>query len=129
MAKALVVEKNIGLSLFDIIRYQIHFYCFMNNIRIAPAQLDALAYLGMWGEINISDFCQQITDMELFTHPQTVRNFVIKCVKDGYIIRTGLGNKNIQLSKDFNLLNEGNILINLKLYYVDQIKKSDSKSS
>lgn len=126
MAKALVIEKNVPLSLFDIIRYQIHFYCFMNNIRIAPAQLDTLAYLGMWGEINISDFCQQVTDLELFTHPQTVRNFVIKCVKDGYIIRKGLGNKNIELADLFNLLNTGNILITLKLYHVDQIKKPNS---
>lgn len=126
MAKALVIEKNVPLSLFDIIRYQIHFHCFMNNIRIAPAQLDTLAYLGMWGEINISDFCQQVTDLELFTHPQTVRNFVIKCVKDGYIIRKGLGSKNIELANLFSLLNNGNILITLKLYHVDQIQNSNS---
>lgn len=124
--KALVVDKKVPLSLFDIIRYQIHFYCFINNIRIAPAQLDALAYLGMWGEINISDFCQQITDIELFTHPQTVRNFVIKCVKDGYILRKGLGNKNIELSEAFELQNAGTILINLKVYHVDQSKNANS---
>lgn len=126
MAKALVIEKNVPLSLFDIIRYQMHFYCFMNNIRIAPAQLDTLSYLGLWGEINISDFCQQVTDLELFTNPQTVRNFIIKCVKDGYIIRKGLGNKNIELSNIFSLLNSGTILINLKVYHADQIKKSNS---
>jgi len=124
--KALVVDKKVPLSLFDIIRYQIHFYCFINNIRIAPAQLDALAYLGMWGEMNISDFCQQITDIELFTHPQTVRNFVIKCVKDGYIIRKGLGNKNIELSESFELQNAGTILINLKVYHVDQSESPNS---
>jgi hypothetical protein len=126
MAKALVIEKNVPLSLFDIIRYQMHFYCFMNNIRIAPAQLDTLSYLGLWGEINISDFCQQVTDLELFTNPQTVRNFIIKCVKDGYIIRKGLGNKNIELSNVFSLLNSGTILINLKVYHADQIEKSNS---
>jgi hypothetical protein len=98
----------------------------MNNIRIAPAQLDTLSYLGLWGEINISDFCQQVTDLELFTNPQTVRNFIIKCVKDGYIIRKGLGNKNIELSNVFSLLNSGTILINLKVYHADQIEKSNS---
>ena len=76
--------------------------------------------------INISDFCQQVTDLELFTHPQTVRNFVIKCVKDGYIIRKGLGSKNIELADLFGLLNNGNILITLKLYHVDQVQKSNS---
>jgi hypothetical protein len=126
MGKALVVEKNVPLSLFDIVRYQMHFYCFMNNVRMAPAQLDTLAYLGLWGEMNISDFCQQITDLELFTNPQTVRNFVIKCVKDGYIVRKGLGNKNIELSEVFVLLNTGTILINLKLYHVDKSETPNS---
>lgn len=124
--KALVVDRKVELEMFDIIRFQIHFYCFIHNIRIAPAQLDALAYLGMWGEMNISDFCQQITDIELFTHPQTVRNFVIKCTKDGFIVRKGLGNKNIELSDIFELQRTGTILINMKVYHVDKSQEANS---
>lgn len=124
--KALVVDKKVELSLLDIVRYQIHFYCFINNIRIAPAQLDALAYLGMWGEINISDFCQEITDIELFTNTQTVRNFIIKCVKSGYILRKGTGNKNIELSEIFDLHRTGTMLINLKVYHVDKSQNTNS---
>ena len=50
-----VIDKKVSLSQFDIIRFQLTMYCFLNNIKISPAQLNTLAYLGMWGEMNISD--------------------------------------------------------------------------
>jgi hypothetical protein len=118
--KALVIDKQVSMSLFDIIRFQINFYCFSNNIRISPAQLDTLAHLGLWDEINISDFCEQIVTEEIFGNPQTVRNFIIKSIKDDLIIRKGLGNKIIKLSDSIELLNKGTVLINLKLYHVEE---------
>lgn len=120
--KAKVVEKQLPLSLYDIIRFQINNYCFLNKIRISPAQLDTLAYLGMWGDMNISDFCDQIANEDIFGSAQTVRNFIIKCVKDKLVIRTGTGKKIIRLTDDLNLMNEGTILINMKVYHVDQSK-------
>ena len=99
---------------------EINTYCFLNNIRISPAQMDTLAYLGMWGEMNISDFCEQVVTEEIFGNPQTVRNFIIKCVKDKLVIRKGMGNKVIVLSEDFELLKENNFLINIKAYHVLQ---------
>jgi len=124
--KAKVVEKKLALNLYDIIRFQINTHCFLNAVRISPAQLDAIAFLGMWGEMNISDFCEQIVVEELFGNPQTVRNFVIKCVKDGLVNRKGMGNKIITLSEKFKLLNEGTILINMKVYHVDQSQDSNT---
>jgi hypothetical protein len=124
--KAKVVEKKLALNLYDIIRFQINTHCFLNAVRISPAQLDAIAFLGMWGEMNISDFCEQIVVEELFGNPQTVRNFVIKCVKDGLVNRKGMGNKIITLSEKFKLLNEGTILINMKVYHVDQSQESNT---
>jgi hypothetical protein len=118
--KAFVVEKNIKLSLFDIIRYQINFYCFINNIRLSPAQLDTLAYLGLWGEMNISDFCEEVVKEEIFTNPQTARNFLIKSVKEGLVLRKGLGNKIVELSSVFELVNSGTIVINSKIYHVQE---------
>jgi hypothetical protein len=118
--KAKVIEKQLPMSLYDIIRFQINTYCFLNNIRISPAQLDTLAYLGMWGDMNISDFCDQIVTEDIFGSSQTVRNFVIKCVKDNLILRTGTGKKIIRLTDNINLLNEGTILINMKVYHVNQ---------
>lgn len=124
--KAKVIEKQLPMDLYDIIRFQINTYCFLNSVRISPAQLDTLAYLGMWGDMNISDFCEQIVVQDIFGNPQTVRNFVIKCVKEGLIERKGMGNKTICLSDKFALLNTGTILINMKVYHVDQSKDTDS---
>jgi len=118
--KVEVVEKQIPMELYDIIRFQLTTYCFLKNIRLSPAQMDTLAYLAMWGEMNISDFCEQVVQNEIFTNPQTVRNFIIKCVKDEYVERKGFGNKLIVLSPIFDLLTVGSMVITLKLYHVDK---------
>lgn len=126
--KVQVIDKNLPMTLYDIIRFQINNYCFLNDVRISPAQLDTLAYLGMWGDMNISDFCDQVVDEDVFSNPQTVRNFVIKCVKENLILRKGTGKKIICLVDDFSLLREGSILINMKVYHANKSKKSDQEN-
>lgn len=117
--KVIKTQKNIELSLHDLIRFQINMYCFIQKIKISPAQMDTLAYLGEWGDINISDFCDQIVSKEIFSNPQTVRNFILKCVRDKYVVRGGKGDKIISLTEDVDLLSEGNILIDMKVYHVE----------
>jgi hypothetical protein len=117
------LQKNIELNLHDIIRFQVTTYCFLNKIRISPAQLDTLAYLGEWGDMNISDFCEQIVEQDIFGNPQTVRNFILKAVKDGYVIRKGKGKKIVSLVDDFEMLSDGNILLEMKVYYVEGQKE------
>lgn len=123
MAKALVVNKQIQLSLKDIIKYQINMYCFINKIRLSPAQLDCLSLLGLYGEIYMSDFCNEVVQEEIFGNVQTTRNFITKCVKDGLVIRSGLGNKLVSINKELELLTEGTILLNLKVYHLETDKK------
>lgn len=113
------LQKNISLDLHDIIRFQVTTYCFLNKIRISPAQLDTLAYLGEWGDMNISDFCEQIVEEDIFGNPQTVRNFILKGIKEGYVVRKGKGKKIISLIDDFEMLAEGNILLEMKVYHVE----------
>jgi hypothetical protein len=117
------LQKNIELNLHDIIRFQVTTYCFLNKIRISPAQLDTLAYLGEWGDMNISDFCEQIVEQDIFGNPQTVRNFILKAVKDGYVTRKGKGKKIVSLVDDFEMLSDGNILLEMKVYYVEGQKE------
>lgn len=119
MAKALVVNKQIQLSLFDVIRFQINLHCFINKIRLSPAQMDCLALLGMFGDMNMSDFCEEVVSKEIFGNVQTTRNFITKSVKDGLVKRSGLGNKIVSLNKELTILNEGTILLNLKVYHVE----------
>ena len=93
MAKAIVINKQLPLSLLEIIKFQLNFYCFNNKIRLSPAQLDCLSLLGLYGEINMADFCVEVVNQEIFGNVQTTRNFITKCCKDELVVRTGLGNK------------------------------------
>lgn len=113
--------NKVELSLYDIIRYQLMDYCFHNKIRISPAQLDCLGLLGLQGPINISDFCQNVVDDEnIFGNTQTVRNYILKCVKENIILRSGNGNKLIQIHPDLGIIYEGNIVIEQKVYHVEK---------
>lgn len=120
--KVIKTQKTIKLSLHDIIRFQIATYCFINKVKISPAQMDTLAYLGEWGDMNISDFCDQVVVEDVFSNPQTVRNFILKCVKEGHVIRNGNGNKIISLTESIDLVASGNILIDMKVYHVENEK-------
>ena len=119
MAKALVVNKQVSLSLIDIIKFQLNMHCFTNKIRLSPAQLDCLSLLGLYGDINMSDFCNEVVSEEIFGNVQTTRNFITKCVKEDLVTRSGLGNKLVSLNKDLELLTEGTILLNLKVYHLE----------
>jgi len=119
MAEITVVDKKIRLSLYDIIRFQLTMYCFTNGVKMSPAQLNTLAYLGLWGDMNISDFCDQIVEEDVFGNPQTVRNFILKAIRDGHVTRKGTGNKIICLSDNVEMENEGNIWMKLNVIYAE----------
>ena len=122
MAKAVIINKNIQLSLFDIIKFQINTHCFMNRIKLSPAQMDCLTLLGLYGEINMSDFCIEVVKEEVFGNVQTTRNFVTKCIQKGLVKRGGVGNKLISLADPLEVLTEGNIVLNLKIYHIETNK-------
>jgi len=125
MSKGNLIKKNIKLSLYDIVRFQLNNYCFINKIRLSPAQLDCLALLGMYGEMNISDFCEETVKESIFSNNQTARNFITKSVKESLVKRSGNGNKIISVNQDLSIFTEGNILIELKVYYVDTNKSKE----
>jgi hypothetical protein len=117
MAKAFVVNTQVPMTLIEIIKFQINMYCFINKIRLSPAQQDCLALLGLYGEINMSDFCEQVVTEEVFGNVQTTRNFITKSVKEGLVVRSGLGNKIVSLTPELKILNNGTILLNMKIYH------------
>jgi hypothetical protein len=118
--KATVIEKRVPLSLHDIVKFQISHHCFLNNIKIAPNELTCLAYLGEWGEMNFTDFCEQIVDTELYSNPQTVRNAMLKYIRTGLVLRKGKANKIVTISDSIGVLNEGNIIIKMQVYHVEE---------
>jgi hypothetical protein len=116
-AKAFVIEDKTELSLMDMLRFQVNLYSFKNKIRISLAQMDTLAYLAYVGEINFSDFCSEVVTEDIFTNTQTVRNFILKCIKDGLVIRSGIGNKIISLKNEVCPLCEGTIVMKLTVFH------------
>jgi len=123
MAKALIINKQVPLSLLEIIKFQINMHCFINKIRLSPAQMDCLSLLGLYGEINMSDFCNEVVSEKILGNVQTTRNFITKCVKDNLVIRTGLGNKLILINPKLELRTSGTILLNLKVYHHETNQK------
>jgi hypothetical protein len=111
-----VIRQEFSMGIHDIIRFQIINYCFVNGLSFSPNQIKTLTFLAEWGDMNISDFCQQIADAEIYSSAQTVRNFILDCVKTGIVIRNGNGDKLINITPDAKLLCEGNILITMKVY-------------
>ena len=113
-----VVEQRLGMDLHNLIKFQLVNYCFVNDRHLSPNQLKTLTFLAEWGEMNISDFCKEISDMEIYSSEQTVRNFVLDCIKDGIIIRKGKGAKAklIEITPLAELLCEGNIVIKMNIY-------------
>ena len=104
------------MDLHTLIRYQLVMYCFVNEIHLSPNQLTTLTYLAEWGEMNISDFCNEIYDRSIYGSPQTVRNFILECVKDKLIVRSGKGSKLISITSKVDLLTEGGIVLKHTVY-------------
>jgi hypothetical protein len=100
----------------------------LNEIKTSPNELGTLSYLAMWGEMNISDFCQQVSDKGVYGNPQTVRNFLLKSIKSGLVIRKGKGDKIVVLSESIQVLSEGNIVINMKVYHAEEQKSKGANS-
>jgi ATP sulfurylase len=121
--EAEAIKYKARMNQFDIIRFQINYHCFTKRLRMSPAQIDALAYLALWGDMNISDYCNEIVAQDLFSNAQTVRNFVTKQVRETeLIVRKGIGNKIISLTEKIDVLTTsdlGNILIDIKALYVE----------
>jgi hypothetical protein len=118
--EAEAIKHKARMNQFDTVRFQINYHCFVNRLRMSPAQMDALAYLALWGDMNISDYCNEIVAHELFGNAQTVRNFITKQVRETkMIVRKGVGNKLISIPDNIEILSEGNVLIDIKILYVE----------
>jgi len=125
-----VVQQNLEMDLHNLIKYQLVNYCFVQDMHLSPNQLETLTYLSEWGEMNMSDFCEKISDdLEIYKSAQTVRNFILDCIKDKLVVRTGKGSKNIEITSDAELLCEGNIVIKMNIYTNGEAEESKTAGS
>ena len=137
MAKFHLVEKKVRMSKFDIIKYQIFTFCFINHIDITPSDIECLTNLGESGEIELTDFCKKVAKKKLEIKmiewensldkkpsnipepsPQSIRNSVIKLEKINLIVRLD-GKRKICINPLMKIQSVGNILLDFKIVHVD----------
>ena len=129
MAKFNVVDKKVSMSLEEIVKFQIITYCYIHKITLSESDLSCLTLLGLNKKIELSDFCNACCDpanrdkdtdvlyqKAIFKTPQTVRNCVAKMKNYNIISRDG--SKVIELNPELSIQQEGNILLNFKMFHL-----------
>jgi hypothetical protein len=130
MVKVNIVEKKGKFDLWNIVKFQVVTYCYMNKLSLSDSEIDCLTLLGINGDIEISDFCNiscmsskrdrkilNKKEKEIFKNLQTARNCISKLEKLKLIKKEGKYQKTIRINNSLNIQAKGNILINYKFLY------------
>ncbi len=119
MALLNTVSKKVLVTNWDIIKFQLVTYCFLNRIPISDSDLDCLSFLGQLGESELTTFCSVVSEKKIFKSSQTVRNVITKAEKFNLILKQGNSKKKILLNPDLKIQTKGNILLDFKLYHLE----------
>lgn len=120
------VAKKVVLPRWEIVQFQIVVHCYLNSISISTADLDCLTHLGVDQEVELTEFCNKITDLGVFKSPQSARNALSKAEKKGLIIKQGKSKKKIAINPNVNIQTEGNILLDYKFAHIESQKAQAS---
>ena len=115
MALVNKVEQKAKVTIDATIEYQIVTYCFFNDVQISNADLKCLAALAKQKEIELTIFCNNVTDMGIFKSPQSARNAISKASKKNLVIKDGTNKKKISINPIINVQTEGNVLLDYKI--------------
>ena len=118
MALVNQVRKNVRLQKWDIVKFQILTYCYINKILLSNADLECLTLLSFNQPTELSSFCSDasIEDDAIFKSPQSVRNSLNKSEKYNLITRSSKNKKIIKLNPNLKIQVEGNILLDYKFF-------------
>ena len=108
------VSKKLKLDKDILVKYQLLTHCYLEGINVSNADLDCLTMLAFNEEIELTEFCNYVSDEGVFKTPQSVRNAVIKFERKGMIEKNGKGRKLIKLSANLNIQVKGNVLLDYK---------------
>ena len=104
-------QEDINVS----IKYQIVTYCFFNDILISNSDLNFLSELSKKNNIELTKFCVELVDKEIFKSPQSARNAVTKAEKKGLLIKNGKNKKTIHINNKMNVQISGLVLLDYKV--------------
>jgi len=113
------IDKRVKMSKWDIVKYQILTYCYLNNVSVSEADLNCLTYLALEGDQELTSFCNKAHDKRIFSSIQSVRNCIAKAEKKRLIKKEGKNRKKIYINPDMNVLSYGNILLDFKFLSVE----------
>jgi hypothetical protein len=113
------VDQKAKVDIDTTIQYQIVTYCFFNDVQISNADLRCLAELAKQGEVELTLFCNDVTDMGIFKSPQSARNAITKASKKQLVIKNGKNKKKIFLNKAMNVQTSGNVLLDYKILGIE----------
>ena len=116
------VDQKAKVDIDTTIQYQIVTYCFFNNIQISNADLKCLAELAKQGEVELTLFCNDVTELGIFRSPQSARNAITKASKKKLVVKDGKNKKKIYLNKALNVQTSGNVLLDYKILGVETEK-------
>jgi hypothetical protein len=115
MALVNKVQLQVKGSLDTSIRYQIVTYCFFENILISNSDLNFLSALSKKNNIELTKFCVELVEKEIFKSPQSARNAVTKAEKKGLLIKNGKNKKTININEKMNIQTNGIVLLDYKV--------------
>jgi hypothetical protein len=116
MALVNQVQKKVRMPKWDIVKFQIVTYCFLNRITINESDLNCLTLLSFNQPIQLTDFCYDASSEEgwIFKSPQTVRNAINKAEKQNLLVKDPENKKQIMLNPEIKIQTEGTILLDFK---------------
>lgn len=113
------VDKRVKMNKWDIVKYQILTYCYLNKISVSEADLNCLTYLALEGDQELTSFCTKAHGKEIFSSIQSVRNCLTKAEKKRLIKKEGKNKKKIYINPDLKVFAKGNILLDFKFLSVE----------
>jgi len=116
------IEKKIKVGKGEVIQYQILTYCFFNNIQISLSDLNCLYSLSLMEGIELTAFCEKISELKIFKSSQSCRNALSKAEKKGLIIKEGKNKKTISLNPAMNIQTEGTLFLDFKILGIESKK-------
>tara|TARA_B100000902_G_C26985099_1_gene752246 strand:+ start:169 stop:540 length:372 start_codon:yes stop_codon:yes gene_type:complete len=116
------IEKKAQVSKGEVIQYQILTYCFFNNIQISLSDLNCLYSLSLMEGIELTAFCEKISELKIFKSSQSCRNALSKAEKKGLIIKEGKNKKTISLNPAMNIQTEGTLFLDFKILGIESKK-------
>ena len=115
MAVVKKVDFKLKVDINVSIKYQILTYCFFNDVLLTKTDLEFLYELSLNSKIEISKFCEILTDRKIFKSSQSARNAISKIEKKGLLIKAGTNKKTITINKAMNVQTSGLVLLDYKI--------------